>query len=70
MKNLVLYGQSKHTDIRFHFIQECVKHGQIVKEYVNSKDQWANIFTKIVAHLKHNEMWNMSGVMNTELSWV
>ena len=30
MKNLVFHGRSKHVDIKYHFIWECVESGQIV----------------------------------------
>lgn len=59
MKNPVFHGRSKHIDIRYHFIRECVEHGQIIVEYVNSKDQRADIFTKALAYVKHSEIRNM-----------
>ena len=70
MKNHVFHGRSKHIDIRFHFIWECVERGQIIVEYVNSKDQRADIFTKALAYVKHVEMRNMIGVTNLEPSLV
>ncbi|XP_023769039.1 uncharacterized mitochondrial protein AtMg00810-like [Lactuca sativa] len=70
MKNPVFHGRSKDIDIRYHFIRECVERGQIIMEYVNSKDQQADIFTKALAYVKHSEMRNMIGVTNLEPSSV
>lgn len=39
MKNPVFHGSSKHIDIRFHFIRECVEErGEIKVEYVRSEE--------------------------------
>ncbi|XP_071740551.1 uncharacterized mitochondrial protein AtMg00810-like [Rutidosis leptorrhynchoides] len=68
MRNPVFHGRSKHINIHFHFIRECVEHGQIIVEHVNSKDQRADIFTKALAQVKFIEMRNMLGVTDPELS--
>ena len=70
MKNPVFHGRSKHIDIRFHFIRECVERGQIIVEHVDSKDQRADILTKALAYVKHGEMRNLIGVTNLEPSLV
>ena len=35
-KNLVLHDQSKHIDVKFHFLRDCVDGGQIVIEFVET----------------------------------
>ena len=70
MKNPVFHGRSKHIDIRYHFIRECVEEGKVVVEHVNSKDQRADILTKALAYVKHGEMRNLIGVTNLEPSLV
>ncbi|GJZ85769.1 zinc finger, CCHC-type containing protein [Tanacetum coccineum] len=57
MKNPVFHGRSKHINICFHFIRECVERGEIIVEYVKSKDQRANIFTKALAPARFTEMY-------------
>ncbi|KAL4583820.1 hypothetical protein LXL04_008404 [Taraxacum kok-saghyz] len=59
-------NKSKHIDIRYHFIRECVERGQIIVEHVDSKDQRADILTKALAYVKHGEMRNLIGVTNLE----
>ena len=45
-KNPVFHDQSKHIDTRFHFIRECIENREVKLDYVKSKDQVADIFTK------------------------
>ena len=35
-KNPVLHNQSKHIDVKFHFLRDCVDGGQIVIEFVET----------------------------------
>ncbi|GKC56234.1 hypothetical protein Tco_1083832 [Tanacetum coccineum] len=44
--NNVQHSQSKHIDIRFHFIKEQVENGVVELYFVNTGYQLANIFTK------------------------
>ena len=45
-KNLVLHDRSKHIDIKFHFLRDCVDGGQIVIEFVETARQLADVLTK------------------------
>jgi len=45
-KNPVNHERSKHIDVRFHFIREQVKEGNVELVHVASKEQAADIFTK------------------------
>ena len=45
-KNLVLHSKTNHIPIKYHFLQEQVNEQQVKLEYVNTKEQVANIFTK------------------------
>lgn len=46
-KNPMFHGRSKHMDIRYHFIRECVERGEIILEHITSSEQRANIMTSI-----------------------
>ncbi|KAJ3703208.1 hypothetical protein LUZ61_006913 [Rhynchospora tenuis] len=45
-KNPVHHERSKHIDVRFHFIWEHIKNGEVQMRHVASRDQAADIFTK------------------------
>ena len=45
-KNLIIYTKTKHIAIKYHFLRELVQDKEVRLEYVNTKEQIANIFTK------------------------
>ena len=45
-KNPVFHSRTKHIKMREHFIRELVKNKEIVIEYLNTKSQLADLFTK------------------------
>ena len=45
-KNPVHHERSKHIDIKHHFVREQVENKTLEIEYVNTKDNLADIFTK------------------------
>ena len=45
-KNLVFHDWSKHIDIRYHFLRDCVQKGTIRLEYIQKDEQVVDIFTK------------------------
>ena len=45
-KNPVFHDRSKHIDIKYHFLRDCVQRGTIRLEYIQTYEQVADIFTK------------------------
>ena len=45
-KNSVMHSKTKHISIKYHFVRELVQDKEIRLEYVNSKEQIVEIFTK------------------------
>jgi len=45
-KNPVMHSKTKHIPIKYRFLREQVGEQQVKLEYVNTKDQIADIFTK------------------------
>ena len=61
-KNPVFHGRSKHIDIRYHFIRECVERGEIVIKHVSTEFQRADILTKALTTVKFERMRQLLGV--------
>ncbi|GKA18775.1 hypothetical protein Tco_0698690, partial [Tanacetum coccineum] len=64
VRNPVFHGRSKHIDIRYHFIRECVENGHINVEHVSGELQRADILTKALPRLKFMTMRQMLGVQD------
>ena len=45
-KNLVMHAKTKHIVIKYHYVRELVEDKQVKMEYIHTKDQIADIFTK------------------------
>ena len=45
-KNPVMHSKTKHIPIKYHFLRDQVLNKQIKLEYIGTKDQIENIFTK------------------------
>jgi len=45
-KNPVIHSRTKHIEIRHHFLRDHVLKGDYVLEFVDTKNQFADIFTK------------------------
>ena len=58
-KNLVLHDRSKHIDVKFHFLRDCVDEGQIVIEFVETGRQLADVLTKLLGRLRLTELKEM-----------
>ena len=45
-KNPVMHAKTKHIAIKYHYVRELVEDKQVKMEYINTKEQTADIFTK------------------------
>ena len=45
-KNLVMHAKSKHITIKYHYVRELVEDKRVNMEYIHTKEQIADIFTK------------------------
>jgi hypothetical protein len=64
MKNPVFHGRSKHIDIKYHFIRECVERGKIAVKRVCTEGQKADALTKPLPVGKLAVMRHLLGVRN------
>ena len=46
-KNSVMHSKTKHIPIKYHFLWEQVAENNIIVEYLGTKEQVADIFTKL-----------------------
>ncbi|KAE8655864.1 hypothetical protein F3Y22_tig00117016pilonHSYRG00207 [Hibiscus syriacus] len=69
-KNSVFHDRSKHIDIRYHYIRECVARNDVEVEYVKSQDQVADIFTKPLKSEDFIRLRNLLGVTKSSLKGV
>ncbi|WVZ58331.1 hypothetical protein U9M48_008612 [Paspalum notatum var. saurae] len=61
-KNPVLHSRSKHIDIKFHFIRDCVEKRQVILDQVGTSQQLADVFTKPLGKNKFEEMKTQVGM--------
>ena len=50
--NPVFHDRSKHIDIRYHHIRDCVQQKIVLPSYIPTEDQDANILTKALTRKK------------------
>jgi len=62
-KNPVLHERSKHIDVWFHFIRDCISSGVIETDYIRTGDQLADLLTKPLPHERLLELRGRSGVV-------
>lgn len=46
LKNHMLHARTKNIELKYHFLRERVQKKKVRMEYVSSKEQLADIFTK------------------------
>ncbi|KAL8094213.1 hypothetical protein AgCh_035916 [Apium graveolens] len=65
-KNPIFHGLSKHIDVRYHFIRECVEKGSIIIKHIGTNEQRADVLTKPMSITKFEKMRKLLGVKNLE----
>jgi hypothetical protein len=56
IKNLVLHGQSKHIEVKYHLVWESAENGRIKVELIRSEEQLGDILTKPLGRVKFLEL--------------
>jgi hypothetical protein len=46
IKNLVLHGQSKHIEVKYHLLRKSAENGLIKVEFIRSEEQLGDILRK------------------------
>ena len=63
LKNPVMHSKTKHIPIKFHFLREQVTEKNIKLEYVATKEQVADVFTKPLPRETFEYLWENLGVI-------
>jgi hypothetical protein len=61
-RNPVFHDRSKHIDIRYHFIRDCVQRGVVKLDYIQTDEQMADIFTKALSRQKFEKFRDQMGL--------
>jgi hypothetical protein len=64
-KNTVMHSKTKHIPIKYHFLWEQVAEKNIKVEYVGTKEQVADIFTKPLPQEAFEYLHQRIGVIST-----
>lgn len=64
VKNPEFHKRTKHIDVRFHYIREQFEKHSFVLEFVSSKDQLGDIFTKALPKDTFNFLRNKIGIVS------
>ena len=62
-KNPVQHSKTKHIEIRYHFIRDLVERKVVTLEYISTKRQNADIFTKPLDRSKFESLRQLIGVI-------
>ena len=66
--NLVFHTRTKHVEIDFHFVRDMVGDGSLVVRNLSSKDQLADIFTKLLSSSRFAMLRTNLNVLPARLS--
>ena len=62
-KNPVMHSNTKHIPIKYHFLREKVVEKNIKLEYINTKEQIVDIFTKSLPREAFERLHQKMGVI-------
>jgi hypothetical protein len=63
-RNPVFHKRSKHIDLMYHFIRNCLAEGTVSATYINTVDQLADILTKALGRVKFQELRARIGIVH------
>lgn len=62
VKNPVHHSRSKHIDIKFHYVRDVYRGGEIELKYCSSSNMIADILTKNLPKPSHEKLTRMLGL--------
>ncbi|XP_039778465.1 uncharacterized mitochondrial protein AtMg00810-like [Panicum virgatum] len=67
-RNPVFHYSSKHIDVRYHFIRECVEENRVQIQSMGTSKQLADILTKALGRERFCDLRSRIGVRNVQLA--
>ena len=64
--NPVKFKNTKHIDVLHHFIRDCVEHGLIEMQRIDTEDNLADLFTKAFDRARFSDLVQHIGMRNHE----
>ena len=61
-RNPVNHSVTKHIEVRYHYIWECIQDGTITLKLISTKDMAADVLTKSLDRIKHDRFCQMFGM--------
>jgi hypothetical protein len=62
-KNQVHHAQTKHIDVRYHFVRDIVEEGHISLAKVHTDENLADMLTKVVSGSKFQHCLNLQNII-------
>jgi hypothetical protein len=66
-ENPVFHENSKHIEIRYHYIRDMVQRGAIKLQYVSTDEHVANVLTKPLSHVNFEHFRDKLGIVRKDL---
>ena len=60
------HARTKHVDINYHFLHDLISIKMINTIYVNTKDNLADLFTKGLPQITHQDLTHRIGILAPE----
>ena len=65
-QNPVYHGRTKHIEVRYHFIRNCMEEDKVKVKYIRTEDQLADLFTKPLGITKFLEFRKKIGIVKVK----
>ena len=62
--NPVQHDQTKHVEMRYHYVREMVQRHAVELQFVPTDEQVANVFTKLLVRGKFEVFRDMLGIVD------
>jgi hypothetical protein len=62
-ENHVFHDNSKHIEIRYHFIRDMVQRGALKLQYISTDEQVADVMAKSLSHVKFEHFRDKLGIV-------